>query len=1429
MLRDMNKHRRFAPLLLLLFLATAGGAPLCAQPYDYLEFSKGTRLGLGTAANTTQCVIKDMVTDNAGNIYVVGYGLTGETTPGTYQPTRVGGCNVYVAKYNSTLTTLIWGTFIGGNNDQVGSSIAVTPSGDVVVCGVTSSTVFPVTNTSDQSYLDGSNVNFVARLNSTGTRLVYCRVYARGYNSAPYYSDDETGITGNLRAFGNVVVTPGDEAWVVSSTSRNYSCTSNAYQSVLAGNIDLCLTKLDNTGSIQYSTYIGGANNDDARGITYSNGKVYVSARSNSPTFPLTRNRQPDAAGDGLLMVWNDGSTPTPFGTYVIGGTNNDDVSSVSFSTSTQRVLMVGRTSSNDFPATASLQRGDVNGGFIISLAPDLSSVSFATLIGANLKPHGVKARIGGDAVILSAMTTPTATIPVTPNAIKQSTTSLDKVITILGSDGTSVRYGTYLGGSGSEGGTSLALIDANACNYRIVTASMTSSSKDDFPVSAGAFRGNICDCYCPGISVLRTIHPDTFKVVTKPGCGEYQFEGTVSPFASCPLDGISWYFDDMGAAFRAGQVVTHRFAKNGTFLARMQVIYAGGDTVTYEKSISVSTYPTITATPKSQYRCINDNGVFLNAGGGVRYQWRPAESLSDSVGASVRARPTKNTTYYVRGYNADGCWVEDSVQVFVLAAKAVVSADTTVCNGSPAILRAGGGGVFAWSPSATLSKKDSAVVIARPTATTTYTVIVYEGSCPDTARVTVRVSNKPNVLLPASPIICQGGSVELPVTVTSTNELDTAALTYRWTPANTLSNATSRAPQASPLATTTYTCTVRNAYGCEVQKSVEVRVLTALDLQLSADTLTCLGSTLTLGARGGAKYAWSPAAGLDDSSSATPRCTPKAKTTYTVITWSGDYRTATCRDTAQVTVDVFSAPDVVATGDTTVCPGSDVLLHVANSDAMAKGTVLEWRSSAGLQLGTGADVRTTATTSFVAIVHATTVQGCASSDTVNIIVDVRLPVTAPADVRTLAGTTVTLRAVAPDASVRYEWFDDTGTRISSADSVTVISADTTVYVLHGIRGGCEGWDTVRVIGLRMVAVEGGADTSVCKGSYAVLRVRNLQAGYDYEWYSATDQSLSRTDSVRVVVNTPSFYRIVSRFGGYATDDTVRVDVFAEQRLRTRDTTVCEDHDAELLVVPDIPVTSVLWTDAGGTVVASTQRAVVRPPATSTYTVTTRDTNGCIAVAAQTVVVAPAPRLTLRLEAPDSVNVWDSVEVRLVGESTPDVTIPSLQCDIHVGKELWFSPQATYTSTEAIHSVRTSGIIGNTPTVIARIHGRICVSDHSDDAFSIRNIITDLDTSCVRIDTRSVPLRVRSVCGNPLLNIELTPAAFMVAPHPAHETLTVITRMDIDRMELFSPLGACLRSVMGTAPMDIRDIPPGVYILRAQSSGGYVMRRVVVW
>ena len=100
--------------------------------------------------------------------------------------------------------------------------------------------------------------------------------------------------------------------------------------------------------------------------------------------------------------------------------------------------------------------------------------------------------------------------------------------------------------------------------------------------------------------------------------------------------------------------------------------------------------------------------------------------------------------------------------------------------------------------------------------------------------------------------------------------------------------------------------------------------------------------------------YSWTPKEGLDDSTKAMPRCTPARDINYTVITWSGDYATATCRDTAYMRVRVVEFPKVHATGASVVCPNSTVALHARIDSSAVSGLVPQWELESGTIVGRG-------------------------------------------------------------------------------------------------------------------------------------------------------------------------------------------------------------------------------------------------------------------------------------------------------------------------------------------------------------------------------------------------------------------------------------------------------------------------------------------
>ena len=85
--------------------------------------------------------------DGAGSAYVTGYtGSTNfPTTAGAVQTTHAGGIDAFVTKLDATGSGLVYSTYLGGSDDDVGFGIAVDGAGSAYVTGDTVSTDFPTT------------------------------------------------------------------------------------------------------------------------------------------------------------------------------------------------------------------------------------------------------------------------------------------------------------------------------------------------------------------------------------------------------------------------------------------------------------------------------------------------------------------------------------------------------------------------------------------------------------------------------------------------------------------------------------------------------------------------------------------------------------------------------------------------------------------------------------------------------------------------------------------------------------------------------------------------------------------------------------------------------------------------------------------------------------------------------------------------------------------------------------------------------------------------------------------------------------------------------------------------------------------------------------------------------------------------------------
>lgn len=222
-----------------------------------------------------------------------------------------------------------------------------------------------------------------------------------------------------------------------------------------------------------------------------------------------------------------------------------------------------------------------------------------------------------------------------------------------------------------------------------------------------------------------------------------------------------------------------------------------------------------------------------LFASGAQFYEWSPIEGLDDPTKPDPMATPNETTTYRVIGVNAQGC--RDTAEVTVVVETpftVVLTGDTLLCNESSYVLYTNvPDALYRWSTGET-----TATISVQTTGT--YTVTVIRGSCTGTSSATVLFA--PVVVsVDTPPQLCEGDTTRLTAT---------GAQSYRWEPADGLSDPTVATPFAFPKQTTTYTVTGTNTWGCsDVQKvTIDVRPKDHLHLSM-VDISVPAGSQNTL------------------------------------------------------------------------------------------------------------------------------------------------------------------------------------------------------------------------------------------------------------------------------------------------------------------------------------------------------------------------------------------------------------------------------------------------------------------------------------------------------------------------------------------------------------------------------------------------------
>lgn len=301
-------------------------------------------------------VLTSTISDVTGNIFVTGWSSSPNSiaTSGAHQITYGGGSfDAVIFKFDNS-GVLKWGTYYGGNGDDMGSIIVIDKLSNLFVCGPTTSTASISTPSVHQvSYGGGTSDGYLAKFDTNGVRQ-WCTYYG----GTSY--DDFYGCS--LDKNGNIYLSG-------TTSSTNAISTGGAYQVAFAGGpYDGYLVKFDNNGVRQWATYYGASGED--QGVSCSTDikeNIYLAGITNSTlSISTLGSNQPNYGGgtyDGYVIKFNKNGV-RQWGTYY-GGNMEDVIQYIYYDTLdlSRGLYFTGYSTGTNNIASASAYQTINNGG----------------------------------------------------------------------------------------------------------------------------------------------------------------------------------------------------------------------------------------------------------------------------------------------------------------------------------------------------------------------------------------------------------------------------------------------------------------------------------------------------------------------------------------------------------------------------------------------------------------------------------------------------------------------------------------------------------------------------------------------------------------------------------------------------------------------------------------------------------------------------------------------------------------------------------------------------------------------------------------------------------------------------------------------------------------------------------------------------------
>ena len=852
--------------MLLLFLFTCFLFPLFMSSYAQGYVRASQIYGVSGNDGT-----RELVADNSGNTYLLA-SVTGNAFPTTIAPVPTGAGRKSVLVKLAPDGNTVWSRYLPysatgtGNSDFTGM---VLENGMLYLLGSGTATDMSVTNGSvaggggsdivyarvdaasgtvlNTAYLGGSGAESTGldlKLENGAVFITYTTTSADiPVTTGPAFTTGYDHVIQRLDAAGNIVfstytgsvataatnteqvslaVENGATALgVVVSSTHNFNVTNG---SVVQGAYDYGVVKLDANGNKIFSLVYGGTANELKPVVAIKSGEVYLSGYSNSGNYPVTDGSAFTGSGQIQVITKFNSNGTVLYSSNQAGVTTSADLPCMQLK---DGALYLMSSNFNGVPAV-NVTDGSTGGSYLIKLNAANGQTVYATRFAGQ---RIVTSTSGIDMVIENGKVytmTPgnNAGAPVTTDG---STKLLQggNYIAVFGSDGKLI-YGTFR----TTGNLTTALSNMAVANGNLyVSGGHNSTAALHIPVTKpfiGALNG--ADIFwaaftiCPSMPTDNNVAPLTQTVCA--GGFTQTLTGNKVAFAS----------SNMPILYR-----------NGAPIQQMEIV--------------------------------------------ARYQWQVADAPTgpwtniSGLGTQKDYSPPALTTskYYRRlVLPALGCGdapVSTSAVVAVLIGSDVSPEITAgifnTCVGTPVDITVnvtGGAAPYSYSWDNGLTST-AATATATPTTNSVYTVTVTDNNgCKQAGQVIVNAYAADAG--PATISSCAGN----PVRIGTAPPAGLAGVTYSWSPATGLDNATAAQPLATPASTTTYTVSmtipVSGGGTCTTTDQVIVNVVAApLTANFAGDDkAVCKGGTLSLGttAEAGFTYTWSPANYLSSATGST-------------------------------------------------------------------------------------------------------------------------------------------------------------------------------------------------------------------------------------------------------------------------------------------------------------------------------------------------------------------------------------------------------------------------------------------------------------------------------------------------------------------------------------------------------------------------------